>query len=538
MRKNNTGDFSSPSQELEYYQSLIEEFQAENVKIRSQINFSNDSKKKRTHQARLSHFQPSATPVSRSMKEPTLEYELARRRTKRDLNEMWWYIRARLEFIAGRKSNTPEFRTNLENIISSTQHRHQAIQTDFHHMTMSDGFQEFRDNETKNLSDLIQKRIYTLQNPQSCARARKLVCHLNKGCGYGCQIHHALYCFIIAYGTERMLVLESRGWRYDPQGFEHVFLPLSETCPNFHIGHTKTWPATDTADAIELGIIDSINPRPKYLPPSIPKDLSERMLKIHGNPVLWWLSQFLKFLLRPQSSLSEMLQSIEEAQQFAHPIVGVHVRRTDKVGTEAAFHGVEEYMKYVEEYYDSLEIQEGQPVTTKRVYIASDDSKILSEFTKMYPDYVFIGDTDISKSAAVASRYNSASLRGVITDIHMLSISDYLVCTFSSQVCRLAYEIMQTYHTDAADRFKSLDDIWYYGGQSEHQQVAIMDHIPNSRHEVELKKGDKIGVAGNHWDGFNKGRNHRNGKMGLYPEYKTKESYRIVDFPTYSHVKL
>jgi hypothetical protein len=30
--------------------------------------------------------------------------------------------------------------------------------------------------------------------------------------------------------------------------------------------------------------------------------------------------------------------------------------------------------------------------------------------------------------------------------------------------------------------------------------------------QIELEKGDVIGVAGNHWDGFNKGRNHRNNK--------------------------
>ena len=37
---------------------------------------------------------------------------------------------------------------------------------------------------------------------------------------------------------------------------------------------------------------------------------------------------------------------------------------------------------------------------------------------------------------------------------------------------RLAYEIMQTRFPDAADRFKSLDDIWYFGGQDHHEQVA------------------------------------------------------------------
>ena len=97
---------------------------------------------------------------------------------------------------------------------------------------------------------------------------------------------------------------------------------------------------------------------------------------------------------------------------------------------------------------------------------------------------------------------------------------------------------MQTFYPDAADRFKSLDDIWYYGGQDEHQQVAIMDHHPRSKQEMELRKGDVLGVAGNHWNGYNKGRNHRTNRVGLYPEYKTKENHRIVDFPTYPHVKV
>ena len=51
-----------------------------------------------------------------------------------------------------------------------------------------------------------------------------------------------------------------------------------------------------------------------------------------------------------------------------------------------------------------------------------------------YPDYEFFGDTSISQSAGMSSRYTDASLRGVIIDIEMLSMTDYLVCTFSSQV--------------------------------------------------------------------------------------------------------
>ena len=47
---------------------------------------------------------------------------------------------------------------------------------------------------------------------------------------------------------------------------------------------------------------------------------------------------------------------------------------------------------------------------------------------------MFISDNEISKTAGLGSRYSDASLRGVILDIHFMSLCDYLVCTFSSQV--------------------------------------------------------------------------------------------------------
>ena len=98
-----------------------------------------------------------------------------------------------------------------------------------HVMNILNDDEFFPFQESRELSDLVQARLHSLQNPPDCDKARKLVCSLNKGCGYGCQIHHAIYCFITAYGTGRMMVLKSKGWRYDKAGFEDVFLPLSET---------------------------------------------------------------------------------------------------------------------------------------------------------------------------------------------------------------------------------------------------------------------------------------------------------------------
>ena len=55
----------------------------------------------------------------------------------------------------------------------------------------------------------------------------------------------------------------------------------------------------------------------------------------------------------------------------------VQVRRTDKVGTEAAFHGIEEYMFHVHQYFEYLE--QRQEVDTRRVYLATDDANLLKE---------------------------------------------------------------------------------------------------------------------------------------------------------------
>ena len=58
-------------------------------------------------------------------------------------------------------------------------------------------------------------------------------------------------------------------------------------------------------------------------------------------------------------------------------LFSIHIRRTDKVGVEAAFHSLDEYMKHVEAYYDQREHH--QAVTQRRVYLATDDPTILGD---------------------------------------------------------------------------------------------------------------------------------------------------------------
>ncbi|EMP40970.1 Alpha-(1,6)-fucosyltransferase [Chelonia mydas] len=282
---------------------------------------------------------------------------------------------------------------------------------------------------------------------------------------------------------------------------------------------------------VELPIVDSLHPRPPYLPLAVPEDLADRLIRVHGDPAVWWVSQFVKYLIRPQPWLEKEIEEATRKLGFKHPVIGVHVRRTDKVGTEAAFHPIEEYMVHVEERFQLLARR--MHIDKKRVYLATDDPSLLQEAKSKYPNYEFISDNSISWSAGLHNRYTENSLRGVILDIHFLSQADFLVCTFSSQVCRVAYEIMQTLHPDASAYFHSLDDIYYFGGQNAHNQIAIYAHHPRTADEIPMEPEDIIGVAGNHWDGYSKGINRKLGRTGLYPSYKVKEKIETVKYPTY-----
>lgn len=62
---------------------------------------------------------------------------------------------------------------------------------------------------------------------------------------------------------------------------------------------------------------------------------------------------------------------------FTYAIFSVQVRRTDKINTEAAFHSIEEYMYWVDLYYNKLE--KVQVVEKRRVYLATDDGNLLPE---------------------------------------------------------------------------------------------------------------------------------------------------------------
>ena len=85
-------------------------------------------------------------------------------------------------------------------------------------------------------------------------------------------------------------------------------------------------------------------------------------------------------------------------------------------------------------------INEKHPI----ISLATDEPRVLQEEAKEFADYKFFGDaTAAARANSLSTRYADGSLLALLTDVILVSQSQYIVCTFSSQVCRLSYELMQ-----------------------------------------------------------------------------------------------
>ena len=130
------------------------------------------------------------------------------------------------------------------------------------------------------------------------------------------------------------------GWRYNPRGgFDEIFHPLSKNCTHADVAGAEAWGMNDmnsfwtpkysiflarykSADVVEIPLIDNIHPKEDFMPMTVPADLSQRLIRLHGNPFVWFTGQLMKYLLRPQPWLTELLAKKFEAIKFETPMVG------------------------------------------------------------------------------------------------------------------------------------------------------------------------------------------------------------------------
>ncbi|XP_025108914.1 alpha-(1,6)-fucosyltransferase-like [Pomacea canaliculata] len=101
----------------------------------------------------------------------------------------------------------------------------------------------------------------------------------------------------------------------------------------------------------------------------------------------------------------------------------------------------------------------------------------------------------VQTQRSVKSRYTRDGLSAVLVDLHFLSMCDFVVCTFTSNVCRAVYELMQTRHGDASSKVYSLDSSVYFLTDGDiHYKRAVVNHQATSNEEISLQVGDLVQV--------------------------------------------
>ena len=248
------------------------------------------------------------------------EFLATRRRAEKILKEQWYFVRSELSkintSIAGQNVTS-----KLQQLMETLEDMHNVLYVNFENLATVDGQKEWAEKEHKFLCDLVQRRLHYLQHPKDCNSTKKLICQLNQGCGSGfsCQVHHLINCFVVAYGLERTLIVDS-SWN---SKWNSILKPFSENCSTYE-GHLVGWRgnASKTEQNVLLPLEANIYPRPKYLPLAIPKDLAGKIEKIHGYPSVWWIGQFAKYLFRYQPEVQDEMAKKRFSLGFKRPIVG------------------------------------------------------------------------------------------------------------------------------------------------------------------------------------------------------------------------
>ncbi|KAK8740412.1 hypothetical protein OTU49_002897, partial [Cherax quadricarinatus] len=450
--------------------------------------------------------------------------EVTRRLVETNLRDAWFFFSDHMKDLQSRKQSMSK--SDFQAVMKEGAERIKVLQFDLWVLGQLDGEASRKEQEAKELSDLMQNRLHRLQNPENCATAKKLLCNLNRNCGFGCEIHHVIYCFMTAYGTHRTLILKSDGWRYTSIGWKAVFLPLSNTCTTVSNKDVVKWPGNNNTQTVEFPMPKEPQPKPQHMPLAIPRDISERLIHLHGNPGAWWLGQFLKYMFRLQPYMQKLIKESEKSFHYRHPIVGVHVRRTDKI-KEAKYYQLEEYMEQVEEYFAGLQVF--NPNVTRRIYLASDEPRVFKEAKKKYPQYEILSNKK-SQVMKKNKRYKINSLRDLIMDIYFLSRADYIVVTFSSNIGRLVYEIMQSLSVDASNCFYSLDTTYYFHFQRPNFVKTRFFHQPDSGAPVQ--PGEKLQLLS--WSSnFRKELSRKTEKKVVLPNYKLEPIVDVVNVSSY-----
>lgn len=335
----------------------------------------------------------------------------------------------------------------------------------------------------------------------------------------------------------RTVILDSKKWHYAPDNdWEKTFLPVTGSSCSKDI-------AIDSNNTLMTGYPGyNSETSDRGLIVDLPSTIIRQLVANHGDPYAWWYGQILSYVLRFQNSTQRRIEEFKRSQGYAHPIVGLHIRQTDK-NREAAYHDVEEYMSHAEEFYARLALT--KPVSTKRVFVATDEPRVIGQIKSRFPHYeVIFNNHSAMEAHSPEARKKSSALFDMLCDIQLLAESDFLVCTLSSGFCRIAYELMQSRHPDASARVASLDVDYNYAYVAFPPRRTLYTNNPAFKNELGWSRAGSLVAKLDDYDsrteakqkkfndGFTTGSLVGGSKKPntVFPKFKATQMYKVANY--------
>ena len=192
--------------------------------------------------------------------------------------------------------------------------------------------------------------------------------------------------------------------------------------------------------------------------------------KYRAHGLLWWRSQLLAFVLRPTTATQLAISEARVALGLSQPYIGMHIRRGAK-WREAPFVDVERYVDAARAHADLAEAR-GLP-RPRDVFVATDAVDVVETLERDFADagfrWVYRQETyrhseaNVTWGIEIRRRWKAASTDAIdfIRDVWMLAESDYVVCTYSSNIGRVVAELRYAWKNEPpGDDITSLDDKW------------------------------------------------------------------------------
>ncbi|CAL8116624.1 unnamed protein product [Orchesella dallaii] len=205
------------------------------------------------------------------------------------------------------------------------------------------------------------------------------------------------------------------------------------------------------------------------IPRAVPSEILSRLDIVSSNPVMWWVGQFATYVLRPTPEterIERKAKANRRPRDFQKNIttIGIHVRGTDKLDSEAKSYPLEEYFKQVEIHLAIKERIEGFPITA-HIFLATDEPKVIQEAGKLEQKYngtwiIWANESAAKEASTSFSRFESG-IMGILIDVLVLADCEFVVCTFSSNICRLVAELKEV-EVDKQGEVVSLDSSYHF----------------------------------------------------------------------------